>query len=65
MELVDFNGRVEKLKLIGVESGLGGLPKYRSNSLIIVDFSLDELSLVGLRSGRVLICIISLVQIPD
>jgi hypothetical protein len=35
------------------------------NSLIIVDFSHGELSLVGLRSGRVLICIISLVQIPD
>ena len=45
MELVDFNGRVERLKLIVLESRLGGLLKHLSNFLIIVAFSLDELFL--------------------
>jgi hypothetical protein len=31
-----------------VKSGLGGLPKYRCNFLIVVDFNLDELFLFGL-----------------
>ena len=49
------NSRVNKLKLSGVESGLGGLPKHRSNFLIIVFFSLDELSLGRIRSSQYMV----------
>jgi hypothetical protein len=43
----------------------GWSAQYRSNSLIIVVFSLDELSLCMYYAAEWSLCIISLVQIPD